>query len=398
MSVMKRNPLLSGLFGGGLLFGANQALAEFGLNLREGVTPISREVYDLHVLIVWVCVIIGVVVFGAMFISILNHRKSKGAVAAQFHESTAVEITWTIIPFLILVGMAIPATKTLLAMEDVTDSDLTVKITGYQWKWHYDYVDEGISFFSSLATPREQIDNRAEKTENYLLEVDHPLVLPVDKKIRFQITAKDVIHSWWMPDLGWKKDAIPGFINESWTKIEKPGTYRGQCAELCGKDHGFMPIVVEAKNEADFNKWVAEQKTSKVAEAAAADRVWTKDELMAKGAQVYTGTCAACHQPNGGGLPGVFPPLVAGHEFSAAPVMLQHLREMGFLSDDNKIVMGPLANHLNIVLNGLAGTAMQAFGGQLGDADIAAVVTYERNSLGNSTGDVVQPSDVMAAR
>ena len=234
------------------------AHAEFALNMPRGVTAISQDVYNLHMLIFWICVAIGVVVFGAMFWSIYHHRKSRGAIPAQFHESTWVEIVWTVIPMLILIGMAIPATKTLIRMADTRDAELTVKVTGYQWRWQYDYLNEGVQFFSTLSTPQAQIRNLASKGEHYLLEVDNPLVVPVGKKVRILTTAADVIHSWWVPDLGWKKDAIPGFINESWTLIEKPGVYRGQCAELCGKDHGFMPVVIKALPEAEFKQWLAQ--------------------------------------------------------------------------------------------------------------------------------------------
>ena len=357
------------------MFGAASAFAEYGLNLTPGVTPISHEAHDLHMLIVKICIGIGVVVFGAMFISILSHRKSKGVQPAQFHESTAVEIVWTIVPFLILVGMAIPATKALVAMEDTSDADISIKVTGYQWRWGYDYVDNGVSFISTLATPKEAIYNEQAKGDHYLLEVDKPLVVPVNKKVRLLVTSNDVIHAWWVPQLGMKKDAIPGFINEMWFKIEKEGTYRGQCAELCGKDHGFMPIVVVAKNEADYNQWVASQKSDAVADQAAAQRDWTKAELMERGEKVYNTTCAACHQANGQGVPGAFPALVGG-----------------------AIATGPKDAHLALVMNGKPGTAMAAFGGQLSDTDLAAVVTYERNAWGNNTGDLVQPSEVKAAR
>ena len=373
LKTAKRMPtLVAGALG---LLGAGGASAEYGLNLPRGVTPISQEAYDLHMLILWVCVAIGVVVFGAIFISVLKHRKSRGVEPAQFHESTTVEIVWTTIPFLILVGMAIPATKALVKMEDTSNSDLSIKVTGYQWKWGYDYLDEGISFISSLATPRSQIYNKEAKGEHYLLEVDNPLVVPVNKKVRLLITANDVIHAWWVPALGMKKDAIPGFVNEMWFKIDTPGTYRGQCAELCGKDHGFMPIVVVAKNEADYQQWVAEQKAAASADAAAAGRDWGLDELMARGEKVYNANCAACHQANGMGVPGAFPAI------KGSPV-----------------ATGPKAVHLEVVMNGRPGTAMAAFAGQLNDIDIAAVVTYQRNAWGNDTGDLVQPSEVKAAR
>lgn len=361
--------------GSALLWAGAQAQADWQLNMPVGVTEISRSVHGLHMLILWICAVIGVGVFGVMFYSIFKHRKAAGHQAVQFHESTTVEVIWTIIPFLILVGMAVPATKTLIAMEDTGGADMTVKITGYQWKWKYDYLDEGIGFFSNLATPRAQIEGRAEKGENYLLEVDEPLVLPVGKKVRLLITANDVIHAWWVPELAVKKDAIPGFINEVWTRIDKPGVYRGQCAELCGKDHGFMPIVVVAKEEQAWKAWLEERKAALEAELASADREWSKDELLARGEKVYNTNCAACHQANGQGLPGVFP-AIAG----------------------SPVVTGPLEGHLEVVLHGRPGTAMQAFGPQLSDLDLAAVITYQRNAFGNDTGDVVQPKDIQAAR
>lgn len=363
------------LAGFGLMSTAGLADAAYDLNLPRGVTPISREVFDLHMLVLWVCVAIGIVVFSAMFYSIIRHRKSKGAVAAKFHESTVVEVLWTIVPFLILIGMAIPATKTLIAMEDTRNADVSIKVTGYQWKWRYDYLDDGVGFFSTLSTPKDEIFNRAEKNPHYLLEVDHPMVVPVNKKVRLLITANDVIHSWWVPVFGMKKDAIPGFVNEMWINVDTPGTYRGQCAELCGKDHGFMPIVVVAKEQPDYDQWLADQQQASAAAAADSDREFSKDELMARGEKVFTANCAACHQANGEGVPGAFPALKGG-----------------------VIATGPVPGHLDIVLHGKSGTAMAAFGSQLNDADLAAVITYERNAWGNDTGDVVQPADVKAAR
>lgn len=363
------------LVGGGLLLWEAAAHAEYALNMTPGVTPVSRQVYELHMLIFWICVAIGVGVFGVMFWSIYHHRKSRGAVASQFHESTTVEVVWTVVPMLILIGMAIPATKTLVAMEDTRDPELTITVTGYQWKWKYDYLDEGISFFSNLSTPREQILNRQDKNQAYLLEVDNPMVVPVGKKIRILTTSADVIHSWWMPDLGWKRDAIPGFINENWALIEKPGIYRGQCAELCGKDHAYMPIVVEAVSEQEYRQWVADQQQLASRETGAADRQWSREELISKGQQVYNSTCVACHQAQGQGVPGVFPSLVG-----------------------SPLITGELDAHIDIILNGKAGTAMAAFRDQLSDADIAAVVTYERNAWGNDTGDIVQPATVAAQR
>jgi len=360
-----------------VLLGAGNAFAGFSdtLNLRQGVTDISHQVYDLHMLIFWICVVVCIGVFAVLIYSIMMHRKSKGAVPATFHESTTVEIIWTTIPFLILVGMAVPATTTLLALEDTRDSDMTIQVTGYQWKWKYDYLDEDISFFSTLSTPREQIEQAVDKDENYLLEVDNPIVVPINKKIRFLITSNDVIHSWWVPDLGWKQDAVPGFINDAWTELKEPGLYRGQCAELCGKDHGFMPIVLVAKTEEDYQQWVADQKAGAAAAAAAATKTWSHEDLIAKGETIYKGTCAACHQASGQGIPGVFPALAG-----------------------SAIATGDVAGHINIVMHGKAGTAMQAFGAQLNDVDLAAVITYERNAFGNDTGDTVQPADIAAAR
>lgn len=352
-------------------------------NLPVGVTPISRDIHQLHMTIFWICVAIGVVVFGVLTYALVKHRKSKGAVPAEFHENTKLEILWAIIPFLILIVMAIPATKTLMRMDDTSKADVTVMITGYQWKWQYDYLDEGISFFSNLSTPQDQRDNKAPKGQWYLLEVDHPLVVPVNEKIRFLVTANDVIHSWWVPDLGVKRDAIPGFIHESWAVIEKPGIYRGQCAELCGMGHGFMPIVVEAVSQEDYQKWLDKQHEQQKAAAAASVKTWTKAELMKEGEEKYDTICAVCHQKDGSGNPPVFPAL-----------------------HGDGIVTGPADKHIHTVLHGVPGTAMQAFGPQLSDAEIAAIITYERNAWGNddtSKGDkdrqlVIQPADVAAER
>jgi len=366
---------LCGLWGAVALLVAGNSFAEWPLNLTRGVTETSNQVYDLHMLIFWICVVVCVGVFAVLIYSIFTHRKSRGAVPATFHESTTVEIIWTTIPFLVLVGMAVPATTTLLALEDTRDPDMSIQVTGYQWKWKYDYLDEDISFFSSLTTPREQIEGDAEKSENYLLEVDNPIVVPINKKIRFLVTSNDVIHSWWVPALGWKQDAVPGFINDAWTELPEPGTYRGKCAELCGKDHGFMPIVLIAKTEEDYQAWVAEQKGAAAADAAAATQTLGMDELMAKGEAVYNTSCAACHQANGQGIPGVFSP-IAG----------------------SPIATGDVGAHIDIVVNGKAGTAMQAFGEQLNAVDLAAVITYERNGFGNNTGDMVQPADIAAAK
>ncbi|RDE24516.1 cytochrome c oxidase subunit II [Motiliproteus coralliicola] len=346
--------------------------ADWQLNLKPGITEISRSVFDLHMLIFYICVAIAVVVFGVMLWSIIHHRKSRGAQAHNFHESTWVEILWTLIPFVILVAMALPASQTLMAMYDKREGDLTVQITGYQWKWRYQYVGEQVDFFSNLATSTAQINNEQPKGKNYLLEVDRPLVLPVNRKIRFLLTSNDVIHSWWVPALAVKKDAIPGFINEVWAIPEQTGTYRGQCAELCGRDHGFMPVVIEVVPQAEFDQWLADSRSAAEQRAGAAERDWSLDELMAHGETVYQSQCAACHQAGGEGVAGVFPALKGSRLIAEDPDA-----------------------HIDIVLNGRSGTAMQAFGQQLDAVDLAAVITYERNAWGNR-GEAVTPKQILA--
>ena len=363
-----------------LLSASGIALAEMRLNLQDPQTIVAHDIYDLHNVIMAICVIIFIVVFGAMLIAIIKHRKSVGHRAEQFHENTTVEILWTVIPFLILVGMAYPSTRTLLAMRDTSNPDMTIKATGFQWKWRYDYLDDDVSFYSSLSTPRDQIQNLAPKGDHYLLEVDNPLVVPVGKRIRVLTTANDVIHAWWVPAFGVKQDAIPGFVRDAWFRVDTPGTYRGQCAELCGKDHGFMPIVVEAKSETEYKEWVAQQKSKKTQASAAAaadvNKTYSMDELKSQGEKVYAKTCIACHQANGQGMPPAFPSLVGG-----------------------KISTGPLAGHMDIVVNGSKkNPAMVAWKTQLSDLEIASVITYERNSFGNKAGDMVQPKDIAALR
>jgi len=353
---------------------SSSAFAEWGVNLMQGVTSISNDIYDLHMIIFWVCVAIAVVVFGVMIYSIYTHRQSKGAVAAKFHDNMTVELAWTIIPIIILVVMAIPATKVLIDIENTEGAEMNIKVTGHQWKWQYDYPEEGISFISNLAqSSKDAVNTDGAKPENYLLEVDKPLVIPADTRIRFLITSNDVIHNWWVPDFGVKQDANPGFINDAWAKIpaDKTGIYRGQCSELCGKDHGFMPIVVEVKSKADYATWVADQQAAAKAAADSANKTWSKAELMAQGEGVYNTNCAGCHKKDGSGMPPIFPAMTG-----------------------SPIANGAAADHIAIVLHGKGG--MPAFK-MLGDADLAAVITYERNAFGN-TGSVVQPSDVKSAR
>ncbi len=351
------------------------ARADWTLNMPRGVTDISQEVYGLHMLTLWVCVVIGVLVFGVMFYSMFKHRKSKGAVSSNFHESTKVELAWTLIPAAVIFAIGVKATYTLADMYNFEESEVTLEVVGYQWRWRYRYIDENaeqeVSFFSSMATPRDEINNRLEKNENYLLEVDEPVVLPTGTKVRFLLSSADVIHSWWVPALAVKKDAIPGIVNEAWTIINEEGTYRGQCTELCGKDHGFMPVVVEAVSPEAFEQWLADKEQEAIELAELNDREWTFEELMERGEQVYTSACASCHQQDGSGVPGAFPALA-----------------------NSPIALGPAEGHLNVVVNGVRGTAMAAYGNQLSDADMAAVITYERNAWGNDVGDMVTPVDV----
>ncbi len=348
------------------------ASASWEVNMTPGVTEVSRSVFNLHMTIFWISVVIGAMVFAVMFWSMFMHRRSRGAVPAKFHENLTVEILWTVIPLLILIGMAIPATKTLIDIYNTEDADIDIMITGYQWRWQYNYLGEDVSFMSNLATPRDQIANQAAKGEHYLLEVDEPMVVPTGQKVRLLITAADVIHSWWVPALAVKKDAIPGFINEAWTRIDEPGIYRGQCTELCGRDHAFMPIVVDARTPEDYAAWLAEKKAAAAAEAELTSKEWTLEELMERGERVYTSTCVACHQASGEGLPPMFPALKG-----------------------SDMVLNDVAAHIDVVVNGVPGTAMAAFGKQLSEVDIAAVITYERIAWGNDTGEVVAPIDIL---
>ncbi len=423
------------------------ASAEYGLNLPKGVSDYSGQVYDMHMMVLWICVIIGIGVFGAMFYSIFAHRKSKGIEPAKFSHSTTVEIIWTAIPVLILIAIALPATKGMMQMDSPRDAqgepvtmDMTVKITGYQWKWRYDYLDEGFGFLSTLTADSNIARQKGSgidvnTVDNYLLDVDNPLVIPANTNIRFLLTSDDVIHSWWVPEFGWKRDAIPGFINEAWTNVKKPGTYRGQCAELCGKDHGYMPIVVEVLSPSDYDAWLAEQNGESVADQSAsadesvavetaqvsgsdntpdegqqdnaqdekvmaetgADEAnaeasdqqaeemtaddqasqseggWSMEKLMARGEEVYNIQCLACHKMDGSGMPPAFPSLI-----------------------DSQVVSGDVAKHIDVVVNGVSGTAMAPFGSMLPAEDVAAVITYTRNSFGHDTGDRVQPADIEA--
>lgn len=365
--------------------------ADYSFNFPEPATPLARDTLHMHNEFMLIITVLFVVVFAVMIYSMIKHRKSVGAKPAQFSApKNGLEWFWAIIPFAILlfidfILMGIPAFHAVIDMEDTqTKADMVLKVTGMQWKWQYEYPDSGIKYISTLTTPRDQIENKEAKGEHYLLEVDNPVVLPVGKKVRVLITSTDVIHTWWVPQFGVKRDAVPGFLREVWIKIEKPGIYRGQCAELCGKDHGFMPVVVKGVTEPEYAEWVEKKKAEIAASANSADRTWSKDELIGKGQQVYATICAACHQPNGQGLPPAFPAL-AGSKVVNTPL----------LGPDGKLVKD---THVDRVMNGKPGTAMQAFKNTLSDVEIAAVITYERNSFGNTQGDMIQPAQIKALR
>ena len=344
-------------------------------NMPVGVTEVSEEIFDLHMLIMWICVWIGVVVFGIMFWSLWKYRKSSGAIAAKFDDHYWLEIGWTIAATVILVGMAIPSTSVMIKAYDDTEGDINIMVTGYQWKWQYTYLEEGVSFFSNLATSQEEIDNALPKGEFYLSEVDEPLVIPINKRIRFLITGNDVIHSWWVPDFAVKQDAVPGFINTAWTNVPKPGIYRGACTELCGLKHAFMPVVVRAVEQEEYEAWIIEKIALAEAEKLLTEKIWTKAELIERGQGVYLKNCVACHQTNGQGLPPVFPSL-----------------------DGSQIVMGNKATNIEILMEGVQGAAMQAFSNQLSEVDIASVITYTRQSWSNGKngdGEIVVPKDIV---
>ncbi|MGE4597111.1 MAG: cytochrome c oxidase subunit II, partial [Methylophilaceae bacterium] len=309
------------------------AFAEWGLNMRQGVTPISQEIYDMHMVTLWVVTIIGIIVFGVMFWSIFHHRKSKGIKAAKFSHSTTAEIIWTLIPFVIITSLAIPATKLLIKMEDTGEANITVKATGSQWKWKYDYLEEGLTIYSALDEDSVKVSQRDSgldpmQLENYLLEVDEPIVLPINTKIRILTTSSDVLHAWWVPDLGWKRDAVPGFINDNWAVIEKPGTYRGQCVELCGKGHGYMPIVVKAVPMDEYTAWVATKKLAQAAAKNTSDMVLSKEELMIKGESIYKAQCLVCHQAGGKGIRGAFPALAKSPMATKSERRLEHIQQI----------------------------------------------------------------------
>ena len=345
------------------------------LNMREGVTQVSRDVFELHMLIFYICVAIGAVVFSVMFYSLFRYTKKRNPNPSTFHESTKLEVAWTIVPFLILIAMAVPASKTLTEIYDDEEGEINIQVVGYQWKWEYKYLEDDINFFSNLSTDQDEIYNLVPKGENYLLEVDEPLIIPVDTRVRFLITANDVIHSWWVPDFAIKQDAIPGFINTAWTRAEETGIYRGNCTELCGKNHGFMPVVVKVVEKDEYNDWVLAKKEEAIKLAELTEKEWSLAELTQRGEGVYQKNCVACHQMNGEGLPPIFPAL-AGSD----------------------IVMFDKARNVEILMEGVQGAAMQSFANQLSEVDMAAVITYTRQAWGNAEngdGEYVVPSDIV---
>ena len=366
------------------------AMASYDVNIPQPASPIADQIYGLHMYILWVCATIFVVVFGMMFYSIFKFRKSNGAKPdVNFHESTLIEIIWTIIPFIILIAIAVPATKTVLQMKDTSNPDMTIKVTGFQWGWRYDYNAENFGFYSNLSTPWSQIGqpgtaSTEAKGKDYLLEVDNALVVPVGKRIRLLITSNDVIHGWYVPQLGINQYGIPGFIKDVWFTAESVGTFKGQCSQICGKLHGYMPIAVIVKSETDYAKWVEESRAkwstnalTAVAPAAPPEddgKIFTMAEAKDKGEKIYAANCVACHQANGKGLPPAFPSLAG-----------------------SKTVLGTSDLQINVLLNGRAGTAMQSFA-RLSNSEIATVITYTKNSFGNSVGKVIQPADIKAAR
>ena len=351
---------------------SNAENATLQLNMPQGVTEVSQVAYNIHMIMMWICTVIGVLVFGFMFYVMYAHRKSRGAVAENFHENTLVELLWTIVPAIILIVMAIPATTALLKVYDTENADIDIKVTGYQWKWQYEYLGEGVKFMSELRTSQDEIYGREPKGEHYLREVTQPLVIPTGKKVRFLITGNDVIHSWWVPDFGVKRDAVPGLFTTAWAKTDKPGVYVGECTELCGQGHAFMPVVVEVKEEEEYNQWLAAKKQEATEYASTIGKEWTFDELMTRGEEVYNRSCAACHMVDGTGIPGVFPGL-----------------------KDSPIALGSKEGHIAVLVDGVVGTAMQSFADQLSEVDIAAVVHYERNAWGNDVGDITQPIEVL---
>ena len=344
-------------------------------NMPVGVTEVSQSIFGLHMLIFWICVVIGVIVFSIMFWSMWKYRKSKGAVAADFDDHFWLEIGWTVAATAVLVWMAVPSTQVMVQAYDDAEGEINILVTGHQWKWHYEYMEDEVSFFSNLSTSQEQIDNKVPKGEFYLSEVDEPLVIPINTRVRFLITGNDVIHSWWVPDFAVKQDAIPGFINTAWTNVPEPGIYRGACTELCGIKHSFMPVVVRAVEREAYDAFIAEKVALAEAEKMLTSKEWTKEELMERGEKFYVTNCVACHQANGKGIPPVFPAL-----------------------EGSEVALNDSKKHIEILMEGIQGSAMAAFGDSYSEVDIASVITYTRQAWSNGEdgdGVIVTPKDIV---
>ena len=393
--------VLSGAGAALALLGAPWAHARAFYEFQAPVTPIARDVLFIHNLFLVIITVLFLLGTGLLLYSVYAHRARRSRTPATFTGPIGrKQWFWASVPFVALLVidygvLGIPALHSILALADTSDAAMTIKVTGHQWNWQYEYPAYGIDFTSTLSTPQREIADRAPKDKHFRVEVDHPLVLPTHEKVRIILASADVIHSFWVPAFGIKQDAVPGYLRETWFEIDKAGTYRGQCAELCGVGHAFMPIVVKAVDGPQFNQWVRSEQAAQAAQQAASGMSYTREQLIAAGRKVFDARCSACHQPNGLGIPGAFPPIAAGHPFAAAAPMLAALRARGFYKGGD-IVVGPVANHIRIVLDGIAGTPMPAFASQLSAADIAAVITYERNDFGNHTGETVEPKQVTA--
>ena len=382
-------------------FGPAWAQARAFYDFQTPVTPIAREVLFIHNLFLVIITVLFLLGTGLLLYSVYAHRARRNRIPATFSGLMGrKQWFWASVPFVALLVidygvLGVPALHSILALANTSDAAMTIKVTGHQWNWQYEYPAYGVDFTSTLSTPQREIADRAPKDKHFLLEVDHPLVLPTHEKVRIILASADVIHSFWVPAFGIKQDAVPGYLRETWVEIDKAGTYRGQCAELCGVGHAFMPIVVKAVDRPEFDQWVRSEQAAQAAQQTASGRVYTREQLVAAGKKVFDERCSACHQPNGLGIPGAFPPIAGGHPFAAAEPMLEALRARGFYKAGD-IVVGPVANHIRIVLDGIPGTPMPAFASQLSAADIAAVITYERNDFGNHTGETVEPKQVTA--
>ncbi len=384
-------------------FVTNTVRAKAFYNFPTPVTPVAEDTLFIHDLFLAIITVLFIIALGVLLYSVVRHRRSRNPEPATFTgPRTRRQWMWSAVPVLVMIVidyivLGIPSVEAIMTLSNKGHDRLVVVATASQWKWHYAYPRYGIGFNSVLSTPRDEIYGNAPKDKHFLLEVNHPLVLPTGEKVGIVLKSTDVIHGFWVPAFGIKQDVIPGYLRKTWVKIDRPGTYRGQCSELCGVGHSFMPIVVVAKTPAAFHEWVVAEQAREAGARAAATQTWSRQRLMTRGKVVFDRNCAVCHQASGLGIPGTFPPIATGHPFSASKALLDKLSARGFYKD-GRIVEGPLSNHIDIVLHGIPGTPMPAFGKQLNASDIASVITYERNAFGNRTGQVVQPSRIVAAR